>query len=136
MPTPTRSSLRRVVYAALILTQFTACQTWRAVPGPLDQQVGAKPLSHARVRLRDGSELSLREVTVRADSVIGYSEDTGERRARSVVDVTSIEQRQVSAGRTTGVVLASTTVALAALIIAALVAAGPGLSAGASPGAH
>ena len=134
MPTLSQSPLRRATCAAVLLTQLAGCQTWRPLPGSIDQQVGAG-LSHARLTLRDGSELALRDVTVHADSVIGYSEDTGVRRARSVADVVSIQQRQTSGMRTTGVVLLAGTVALAALVVAALVALTPNWNAAPSPAA-
>ena len=109
------SSLRRALCIALPLTQLTACVTWHPVPGTLDQQVGVEPISRARIGLRDGSELPLRDVTVRADSVIGYSESTRERRALPAADVASIHRRQLSAVRTTMAVGTTAVLALAAL---------------------
>ena len=132
MPTLSQSPLRRATCTAVLLAQLTGCQTWRPMSGSIDQQVGAG-LPHARLTLRDGSELALRDVTVHADSVIGYSEDTGVRRARSVADVVSIEQRQTSGLRTGGVVLLGAAVALAALIVVAIVAATPNWTAAPSP---
>jgi hypothetical protein len=110
MPTLTRSSLLRAIGTALLLTQPTACMTWRPVRGPLDQQIGAEPIPRARLELRDGSELPLRDVTVRVDSVIGYSGNPRERRARPVADVVSIDRRTFSAGRTAGVVVGAAAV--------------------------
>jgi hypothetical protein len=115
MPPATRSSLRHAICSALILAQLAACMTWRPIPGTLDQQVGVEPISRARLELHDGATLPLRDVTVRADSVIGYSENVRERRAVPVADVTSIHRRQFSAVRTTMAVGATAVVALAAL---------------------
>lgn len=102
MSTATRSPLRRTVCVALVLVQLAACTTWRPIPTP-DPQGGATHIAHARVRLRDGSELTLRDVTVSADSVIGYDESSNERRARPVAEVGSIARLEVSAGRSASV---------------------------------
>jgi len=125
MPTPTRSRARPVLCAALLLvTQTTACHTWRPIQGASDQQVSNKPISEARLTLRSGAQLTLHDVTVRSDSVIGFFGDLRDRRAVPVADVTSIDQREVSAGRTTATVLGASAVAFAALIVVALFASG------------
>jgi hypothetical protein len=137
MLAPRRSASRRSVCVLLLLSHLTACHTYRPTQGPLEQQVGREPIREARLIFRNGTEVSLENVTVRSDSVIGFAEKGRDRRAFSFADVASIEQRQVSGLRTSGVVLATTTVALAALILAALVAAGPGLGAASpAPVAH
>src|SRR4051794_18584634 len=104
------ASMRRAVGAALLLTQLTACMTWRPVPAARDQQPGAEPISRARVRLRGDAELSLRDVSVRSDSVVGYTESPRERRAVPAVDVVSIDRRQLSVGRTAGLVVGAAAV--------------------------
>ena len=127
MLTATRSPLRRTACVALVLTQLTACTTWRPIPTP-DPQGGATHIAHARVRLRDGSELSLRDVTVGADTVIGYDESSSERRARPLTDVGSIDRLQVSAGR--GFLVAGSALlvvaAVGAVVIASAVGSGVG----------
>jgi len=72
--------------------------------------------------LRNGTELPLRDVTVGADSVIGYDEDSNERRAHPVADVGSIDRLQVSAGRSAAVA-GSSVVVLGAVVGVALLAA-------------
>jgi hypothetical protein len=99
------SPLRRATCAALLLTQLGACMTWRPVPGTAGQQAAAEPISRARIRLRNGTELSLRDVDVRSDSVTGYSGSPRERRALSAGDVASIDRRQLSVGRTAALAL-------------------------------
>jgi hypothetical protein len=106
-----RSSLRRATCVALLLTQLSACMTWRPVPGALGQQVGAEPISRARLRLRSGGELSLEDVRIRNDSVVGYSVSSREWRAFPVGNVTSIDRRGLSAGRTAAVVVGTGAVA-------------------------
>jgi hypothetical protein len=98
-----RFSRCRIVCVAL-LTQLTACMTWRPVPSTLEQ-AGAEPIPRARVRMRSGAELALREVTVSSDSVIGLSGSPRERRALPRADVVSIDRRQLSVGRTAGLVV-------------------------------
>ena len=105
-----RSSWPRTVCVALILTQLAACMTWRPVPATPDQQSGAEPIARARLRLRSGAELSLRDARVRSDSVVGYADDPRERRALPIGDVASIERRQLSVGRTAGLVLGAAAV--------------------------
>jgi len=119
MPAPARSPLRRAVCVALVLSQLTACTTWRPVPRTLDPQLGPAHIDHARVWLRDGSRLPLRDVTLGTDSVIGYGEDAHERHAHPVAAVASVDRLQVSAGRT-AVVVGTSVVAVAALVGAAL----------------
>jgi hypothetical protein len=99
----------------LVLAQLTACTTWHPVSSTPDPQGGATHIAHARVRLRNGTELPLRDVTVGADSVIGYDEDSNERRAHPVADVGSIDRLQVSAGRSAAVA-GSSVVVLAAVV--------------------
>jgi hypothetical protein len=110
MPPAARSSLCRTVCVALFLTQLTACMTWRPVPATPDPQAGTEPIARARLRLRSGAELSLRDVSVRSDSALGYTGNPRERRAVPMADVASIERRQFSVGRTAGLVLGAVAV--------------------------
>jgi hypothetical protein len=105
-----RASLCRTVCAAFVLTQLAACMTWRPVPATSDQPADTEAIARARLRLRSGAELSLRDVRVRNDSVVGYAGDPRERRAFPVTDVASIERRQLSVGRTAGVVVGAVAV--------------------------
>jgi len=111
---------RRALCAVLLLTQVTACMTWRPVRGTLDQQVGGEPIGDARLTLRNGAELSLHDVTVRSDSVIGFLGDARERRAIPFADVTAIARRELSVARTAGVVGGTAVVAFLVLVAAAV----------------
>ena len=108
-------SLRHATCVALLLTQLSGCMTWRPVPGTLDQQVAADPIPRARLRLRSGGELSLEDVKVRRDSVVGYSVGSREWRAFPLANVASIDRRGLSAGRTAAVVVG--TAAVGAVVI-------------------
>ena len=116
-------SLPRRRGVLLLLTLTAACHTWRPV-GPIDQSVSNKPIPQARLTLRNGAQLALSDVTVRSDSVIGFFGDARERRAVPAADVNSIDQREVSAGRSTATVIGVGAAAFAALIVVALFAAG------------
>jgi len=72
---------------------------------PLEQQVGDEHIGKAWLTFRNGPEASLRDVTVRADSVIGYVDDWHERRAIPFADVMRIERQQVSIARTGALVI-------------------------------
>jgi len=61
--------------------------------GTLEQQVGEEHIREARLAFRNGDEISLRDVTVRSDSVIGFADDGRERRAIPLAEVASIEHR-------------------------------------------
>ena len=90
--------------------------TWRAVPAN-ERTAGDETHPRARVVLRDGTTLSLIDVTVRPDSVIGFAGAERTRVAVAQPQVERVETKNVSVGRTIGLVggvLA--VVALAALI--------------------
>ena len=82
---------------------------------PLEQQIGDEHIGWARLTFRSGSEMSLREVTVRADSVIGYADDWHERRAIPFAYVMRIERQQVSIARTGALLISA---AAASVLIA------------------
>ena len=61
----------RHVGAILLLLLAAGCSTWRPLPGaglagPANEQLG-----HAKVFLRDGTEVELRDARVRPDSIVG-----------------------------------------------------------------
>jgi hypothetical protein len=120
---------RRAICAALLLIQLTACMTWRPVRGSLDQPV--EPIRNARLTLRNGAELSLHDVTVRSDSVMGLAGDARVRRAFPSADVASIERRELSIARTAAVV--GGTAVLAFLVLLGATIAELGGNIGATP---
>jgi hypothetical protein len=99
----------------------------------LDQQVGERSIRQARLTLRNGTEVSLRNVTVGSDSVIGFADDGRERRAIPVADVASVEHSEVSVLRTGALVVVTAAVAYVALIYIALSRLGPNWTAVPSP---
>ena len=98
--------------------------SWRAVPARDAQIPGDASYRRARVVLRDGTTLSLSDVTVRPDSLIGFAGDERTRVAVAQPQVERIETRGVSAGRTIGLVGG----VLAVIALAVLVAIAQALS--------
>ena len=111
---------RRSLCAVILLSQLTACMTWRPARGALDQQAGAEPIHNARLTLRNATEISLHDVTVRSDSVIGFAGDARERRAFPTPDVVSIAQRELSVGRSSIVVVGAVAIAFLVMVGAAI----------------
>ena len=111
---------RRALCAVLLLSQLTACMTWRPARGALNQQTGSEPIRNARLSLRNGTEISLHDVTVRSDSVIGFAGDARERRAFPTPDVASIAQRELSVGRSSIVVVGAVAIAFLVMVGAAI----------------
>ena len=83
-------------------------------------QAGAQPIRDARVTFHSGAELTLHDVTVRTDSVIGFVGDARERRAYATPDVVSIARRELSVGRSSIVVVGAVAVAFLVVLGAAI----------------
>lgn len=128
-----RPLLRRSLCAVLLLSQLTACMTWRPARGALDQQAGSEPIRNARLTLRNGTEISLHDVTVRSDSVIGFAGDARERRAFPTPDVVSIAQRELSVGRSSIVVVGAVAIAFLVMVGAAIGQLGNNIGATSAP---
>jgi len=60
----------------LLLHLGASCSTWRTVPGAGLARPEGERLGHARVLLRDGTELELRKATIRPDSIVGFGGNT------------------------------------------------------------
>ena len=93
--------------------------TWRPARRALDERAGSEPIRNARLTLRNGTEISLHDVTVRSDSVIGGA-GARDRRAFPAPDVVSIAQRELSVGRSSIVVVGAVTVAFLVVLGAAI----------------
>jgi hypothetical protein len=114
----------RFACGLIVLLNTTGCMSWRAVPARNGRVAGDASYPRARVVLRDGTTLSLDDVTVRPDSVIGFSGPERTRVAVAQPQVDRIETRRVSPGRTIGLVGG----VLAVLALAALIAVAQALS--------
>jgi hypothetical protein len=90
----------RRIAGGVLLLYATGCATWRPLSGTMAQNVRAESIPTARVALRDGRQLMLSDVVIRADSVYGYDEGERARRAFALSDVGYVEERRVSVART------------------------------------
>ena len=106
--------------AAILLTQFTACMTWRPVPGTLEQQVGAEHIPRARLDLRTAAS-SPSATSLSAPIASSATSRTPASVALSVTDVTTIERRSLSAGRTAATVVGTVAVTYIVLLGLAMI---------------
>ena len=97
-----RIALRLVSRVALL--SASACTTWHPAR-PLEHTSDVDTVARARVTWRDGSRIELRDVVVRADSVLGRSGETAARIALARAQITTIETRAVSTLRTVSLVV-------------------------------
>jgi hypothetical protein len=123
----------RIACGIFVLLNSTGCMTWRAVPAANDRVAGDATFPRARVMLRDGTTLTLIDVTLRPDSVIGVA---GAERARVAVEqqkVDRVETRNVSVGRTIGLVGGVLAVAALAALVAVAQILSEGFAAARAP---
>ena len=107
---------RRTALLAFAMLVTTGCSSWhmRAAPTAADTASFAHPI---RVTRSDQSVLVLDHARVNGDSLVGESD--GGRVAIALRDVQRIDERRVSAPRTTALVVGTALAALAALMILA-----------------
>ena len=114
----TRVPLTRRLVAAVLLVLLTACQSWQPTTvSPQGWTPEERPAS-VRATLTSGEVITVRDPTMRNDSLIGAA-DAGVGVASR--DVRLLEVRRFSVGRTLGlgVVLTGLTVGVAAVIYCA-----------------
>src|SRR5437763_15317275 len=93
---------RRALCVVLLLTHAGACSQWRRLPGTAEENVGRPDINRARLVLRDGSAIVLRDALIRPDSIIGKTVKTYERRAVATADVSYVASRRGWTERTAG----------------------------------
>jgi hypothetical protein len=93
---------RRVVCILLLLTHAGACSQWNRLPGTAADNASAPAISRARLVMHDGSEVVLRDATIRRDSIVGKNVSTYERRAVATSDVAYVDSRLPWTQRTAG----------------------------------
>ena len=84
----------RNVCAILLLLLVASCSAWRPLPGVGLAPYGGERLGHARVLLHDGTELNLKDATIRPDSIIGLGGSASTRWAVARRDVARIDTRR------------------------------------------
>jgi hypothetical protein len=93
---------RRALCTVLLLAHAGACSQWRRLPGTAEDNVGGPSINRARLVMRDGSEIILRDATIRPDSIIGKAVETRVRRAVATTDVSYVDSRRPWTQRTAG----------------------------------
>jgi hypothetical protein len=86
----------RRVCATLAVLLTAGCSLWRPLPGADLSCVGSERLGHAKVFMRDGTELELEEATISPDSISGLGGDTRTRMAVARSEVVSVDTRQTN----------------------------------------
>ena len=81
----------RHLCAVLLLPFAASCSAWRPVPGAALAPPHADRVDHARVFLRDGTVLVLRDAMISADSIVGLGGAPAARVAVPRSDVTGVE---------------------------------------------
>ena len=112
---------RRHVCALVLLFLATGCSVWRPLPGAGLAHPESERLGHAKVFLRDGTQLELADATIRLDSIIGFGGDTRARWAVARTEVVGVDASQSDAQRTF-VLGALVTVSLTFVYVATVVA--------------
>ena len=121
---------RRVVCTLLLLTHAGACSQWRRLPGTAEDNVCRPAINRARLVMRDGSDVILRDAVIRPDSIVGKNVQTYERRAVPTADVAYVDSRRPWTQRTAGGVAG---LAVVGVIAAAVVGFTARLIASAAP---
>ena len=109
----TRTPLARRVIAALLLVLPTACYSWRPTTVSPQQLIPEEQPSSVRATLASGEVITVRDPTMRNDSIVGNS-DAGSVAVASR-DLRLFEVRRVNVEGTIGLVALSTAV-LAAVV--------------------
>ena len=86
----------RRVCATLAVLLTAGCSLWRPLPGANLSHAGSERLGHAKVFMRDGTELDLEQATISPDSISGLAGDTRSRMAVARTEVVSVDTRQTN----------------------------------------
>ena len=117
-----RTPLARRVIAALLLVLLTSCQSWRPTTVRPQELIPEEQPSRVRVTLADGETVTVKDPTMRNDSIVGVTDATGALMTRGVGvasrDVRSLEVRGFSLTKTIGLVpLAAVGLAAVAAVV-------------------
>ena len=120
----TRTPLARRVIAAMLMVLLTACQTWRPTTVSPQQLIAEERPSSVRVTLTNGEAVTVRDPTMRNDSIVGVTEnDRGPRYSpvgMASREVRLLEVRHFSVGKTIGLAgLAVATIGLVVYVVLA-----------------
>ena len=90
-----QTPLARRVIAALLMLLLTACQTWRPTTVSPQQWTSEERPSPVRVTLTSEETITLKDPTMRNDSITGI-DPTGYRRTVAVADVSTVKVRRIN----------------------------------------
>jgi hypothetical protein len=121
------------VCGAAVLLETTGCMAWRQVPDVSEPSAAEASHPRALVVLRDGTRRLLHDVTVRADSVVGHAGADRARVAVARTEVESVQTRELSVGRTLGLVGGVLAVLALVALVAVVKAFSEGFTAAPSP---
>ena len=117
----TRTPLARRVIAALLLVLLTACHSWRPTTVSPQQLIPEEQPSPVRFTLTNGETVTIKDPTMRNDSIVGVTDADGALRTSAVGvalrDVRLLEVRHFSVAKT--IILAVPFIGLAVWVVAA-----------------
>ena len=119
------AGLRMLLIASVLLQ---GCTSWRTVPSSTGVAPVLSTERPVRVSLSDGTVIVLESPRIAGDSLIGNLGNPPERLAVAMADVTALDERKVSVGRSAaavGVGVGALTVLFGILILAVLRAFSP-----------
>ena len=90
--------LARRFIAALLMVLLTACHSWRPTTVSPQRLIAEEQPSYVRVTLMDGERVTVRDPTVRKDSIVGAT-DAGRALTRRAVGVASRDVRLLEVQR-------------------------------------
>ncbi len=109
-----RTPLARRVIAGALMVLLTACHSWQPTTiSPQGWTPEERP-SSVRATLTSREVITLRDPIVRNDSIVGATVGVASR------DVRVLEVERFSVGKTVGLVVGTSTIAAAALLVVAL----------------
>ena len=117
-----RTSLTRRFIAALLMVLLTACHSWQPTTVSPQQLIPEEQPSPVRVTLTNGETVTIKDPTMRNDSIVGVTDADGAQRTSAVGvalrDARLLEVQHFSVGKTVGLVF-GTAVGLTAFVIGA-----------------
>ena len=112
----TRTPLARRVIAAVLMALLTACHSWQPTTVSPQRSIAEDQPSSVRVTLMNGDTVTVENPTMRNDSIVGITDSNVAVVASR--DVGLFEVRRFSFGRTIGLGVLLTGLALGVAIVA------------------
>ena len=117
-----RTPLTRRFIAALLMVLLTACHSWQPTTVSPQQLIPEEQPSPVRVTLTNGETVTIKDPTMRNDSIVGVTDADGALRTSAVGvalrDVRLLEVQRFSPSRTVGVVVLTSAVLAAFALFA------------------